>query len=396
MSEIINSPENRLTQLVKFARGMALGENGTQLYNQYRSVTETVSPHETMEVLDVLLREGMDHATLKAAIARILNVFYKSLNTWEWEPPGEGHFLHYLMLENRAVETIMTDLKTISKSLFTHPTPEGYAQLKDKIRALQPYELHYLKKENILFPHIEKTFPGHGCLSIMWSFHDDFRKSLKTLDTLLSRPSIDKKQLSTELGRLFFTVLPIIFREEHIVFPVALRAIPEAGWDEMMAQSIETGWCYIPQPKPATTRKQELSVNGRIDLGTGLLTAKQIELLLNTVPVDVTFIDEHDEVKYFSGGNHRIFHRSKAIIGRKVQNCHPPESVHMVNQIVDAFKSGTRDHADFWITMKERFIHIRYFAVRDENGQYKGTLEVSQDVTEIRALEGQRRLLEWE
>lgn len=176
-----------------------------------------------------------------------------------------------------------------------------------------------------------------------------------------------------------------------------LRAIPEDAWVAMMDQSFETGWCYIQQPE--ITHHQGIKSNSNtdlIDLGTGVLAADQIKLLLNTIPVDVTFIDENDEVRYFSGGNHRIFHRSAAIIGRKVQNCHPPESVHMVNQIVDAFKSGVRDHADFWITMKGKFLHIRYFAVRNEQELYKGTLEVSQDVTEIRALQGQRRLLEWE
>ena len=117
--------------------------------------------------------------------------------------------------------------------------------------------------------------------------------------------------------------------------------------------------------------------------------------MLNELPVDITFVDEHDEVRYFSGARHRIFPRSKAIIGRKVQNCHPPESVHIVNEIVEAFRNGTKSHADFWIKMKGRFIHIRYFALRDEQGCYKGTIEVSQDATEIRALEGEQRLLDW-
>jgi DUF438 domain-containing protein len=118
-------------------------------------------------------------------------------------------------------------------------------------------------------------------------------------------------------------------------------------------------------------------------------------MLLNNLPVDITFIDENDEVLYFSGAKDRIFPRSKAIIGRKVQNCHPPESVHIVNEIITAFRNGQNDHADFWIQMKSRFINIRYFALRNEQGLYKGTIEVSQDVTEIRSLQGECRLLEW-
>lgn len=397
MSELINTPEERLNQLISFAKGMVSGENGVELYQKYRSVTDKVTPTEAMEVLDVLLREGIPAEKLKAAIGKILNIFYKSLATFEWGKPAAGHFIHYLMLENREVEKIMTELKALSKKAFASQKTADYQKLKAKLQDLKPFELHYIKKENILFPYIEKAFPGYRCLSIMWSFHDDFRRSLKVIDGLLDQTKIDIKPLSNELGKLFFTVLPIIFREEHIVFPVALRAIPEDAWKAMMAQSFETGWCYIQQPE--ITHHKDIKSNSNIDLidlGTGVLAADQIKHILNTIPVDVTFIDENDEVRYFSGGNHRIFPRSAAIIGRKVQNCHPPESVHMVNQIVDAFKSGARDHADFWITLKGKFLHIRYFAVRNEQGTYKGTLEVSQDVTEIRALQGERRLLEWE
>jgi len=118
-------------------------------------------------------------------------------------------------------------------------------------------------------------------------------------------------------------------------------------------------------------------------------------LMLNNLPVDITFVDEHDEVCYFSGAKHRIFPRSKAIIGRKVQNCHPPKSVHIVNEIIAAFRTGKKDHADFWIQMKGSFIHIRYFALRNESGEYKGTIEVSQDATDVRQLQGERRLLDW-
>jgi DUF438 domain-containing protein len=385
MSELINTPENRLTLLIDFANGMVNGDNGVQLYEKHKHITDTVTPTEAMEVLDVLLRKGMPPEKLKAALGKIINVFYKSLEGFDWEKPEAGHFLHHLMLENRAVEQIMESIKNISKDLFGNPTFEKYQSLREGINELLPYELHYLKKENILFPYIEKAFPGYLCLSIMWSFHDDFRSSLKTLDAMLSEAEIDPKKLSNELGKLFFTVYPIIFREEQIVYPVAIRAIPESGW------------CYIDEPKPMEASKQQPSKKtGLMDLETGLLSVEQVKLLLNHIPVDVTFIDENDEVRYFSGGTHRIFPRSKAIIGRKVQNCHPPESVHMVNQIVDAFKNGERDHADFWTTIKGKFLHIRYFAVRDEGGTYKGTLEVSQDVTDIRALEGQRRLLEWD
>jgi hypothetical protein len=137
-------------------------------------------------------------------------------------------------------------------------------------------------------------------------------------------------------------------------------------------------------------------VAGALGLSTGQMTLEQINLMLTHLPVDLTFVDEDDRVAYYSEGPERIFPRSPAIIGREVRNCHPPKSVHIVNKILDAFKSGARGTAEFWIELGGRFIYIRYFAVRDSNGYYRGTLEVSQDLTEIRKLEGQQRLLDWD
>jgi DUF438 domain-containing protein len=292
----------------------------------------------------------------------------------------------------------MAEMKLVIKQIFNSPDPDFsvlFENLRQHHSKLKAYELHYIKKENILFSYIEKAFPQFRCLQLMWSFHDDFRRSMKNLETILNSENPVKENLNKELGKLFFVVFPIIFREEQIVFPVAYRAIPAPLWNEMLQQSFETGYCYFTPEKSNTKNSHLPTPSGKLNLGTGSLTIDQVILLLNNLPVDMTFVDENDEVSYFSGGKHRIFPRSKAIIGRKVQNCHPPESVHVVNEIVEAFRSGHKDHADFWIQIRGRFIHIQYFAIRDESGKYKGTLEVSQDVTGLRQLKGERRLLDW-
>lgn len=145
------------------------------------------------------------------------------------------------------------------------------------------------------------------------------------------------------------------------------------------------------------TFPKEESLNGSVmlPLDVGSLSLEQVNLILKYLPVDISFINENDEVVYYSGSKKRIFPRSPGVIGRKVQRCHPPKSVHVVNSILEAFKSGKQDVAEFWIQMNERLIFIRYFAVHDSNGRYVGTLEVSQDVTDIKELEGEKRLLEW-
>jgi DUF438 domain-containing protein len=200
----------------------------------------------------------------------------------------------------------------------------------------------------------------------------------------------------------------MVYKEEHILFPTALEKLSAEEWTAIRAQTAEIGTCYV-EPEdlqaphvemPAEAPLPSEAVSGDlIPLSTGALTARQIDLMLTHLPVDVTYVDEHDVVRFFSATPERIFPRSPAIIGRKVQKCHPPASVHRVQRILDDFRAGTREGAEFWIQMGPpdaggKFIHIRYFALRDEDGAYCGTLEVSQDVTGIRALQGERRLLD--
>ncbi len=400
MSEVIINKAERLPALTDFARRLINGENGKLLIEKFSEQISRVTPMEVMMIFDNLLVNEFPLPVVKANTGKIINVFYRSLSSFHWDKPGEGHFLFHLMAENRGAEEIMTGMKSVIKLLFhseaEDPT-ELVLQLMSLLERLKNYELHYLKKENILFPYLERVFPQYHCLQLMWSFHDDFRSSIKILKDILNSNPLNREDLNKELGTLFFTVYPVIFREEQIIFPVALKAIGEDGWSDMMDQSLVTGWCYISEPgKKKKTGHSAFNPASEINLETGFLTPLQLIGMLNTLPFEITFVDASDEVRYFSGGDHQIFTRSKAIIGRKVQNCHPHESVHIVNEILESFKSGKKDHADFWINIKDRFIYIRYFAVRGEDGEYVGTIEVTQDGTELRSLKGERRLLEWD
>ena len=201
------------------------------------------------------------------------------------------------------------------------------------------------------------------------------------------------------------TIDDMVTKEEKILFPMAIEMLAGDEWVEIRAGEGEVGYALIgavapwpadsetpvaPQAGPAASG----GPSGLLDLTTGALTREQIDLMLGALPMDISFVDEHDQVRYYSEGE-RIFPRSPAVIGRKVQNCHPPSSVDKVQEIIDAFRSGEKSTADFWIPYQGRFVHIRYFAMRDASGAYQGTLETVQDVTAIRALEGQRRLVDW-
>ncbi|RLG90247.1 DUF438 domain-containing protein, partial [Candidatus Bathyarchaeota archaeon] len=222
-------------------------------------------------------------------------------------------------------------------------------------------------------------------------------------------PRVEFKSFREQLSELSVSLSIMLsshfFKENSILFPTALKVISPDEWNEIRRDFDEVGYCCFT-PSHLKTRKirkiapQEEKPTGKEEAGTlvfetGLLSKEEIEAVLDTLPVDISFVDKNDEVKYFNKAEERIFVRTKAVIGRKVQQCHPQKSVHIVNRILEAFKKGEKDKAEFWINLKGRLVHIRYFAVRDKKGQYLGTLEVTQDITDIKKIEGEKRLLDW-
>jgi len=270
-------------------------------------------------------------------------------------------------------------------------------------------EAHYVRKENLLFPYLEKH-GVRGPSSVMWAIHDDVRAQWKELARILdSHADYDSEALTAAVADVVepmtTAIREMIYKEKKILYPMALEKLSEAEWLAIKAQSDELGYCLIepgdewaPSPmngeiKP-TVDTEVQDESAAIPLDAGSMTPKEINLLLKRLPVDITFVDKNDTVRYFSQTAERIFPRARAIIGRKVQMCHPPASVHIVTGIVDDFRNKRRDVAEFWIQMKDMFVHIRYFPLFDEDGEYVGTIEVSQNIAPLRALTGERRLLD--
>ncbi|MFH1001221.1 MAG: PAS domain-containing protein, partial [Bacteroidota bacterium] len=262
---------------------------------------------------------------------------------------------------------------------------------------LQKIELHYTAKENILFPQLEAHWKEYGCLKLMWSFHDDIRQNLKQILALIISANFDLKTFNKLAGLLFFNISTIIFREERILFPTMTETLIPALMDKMLIELAEMKLPFIKIKNPAYKIKKEVdSFNKRIiNFSSGKISIEQIELIFNHLPVDITFVDEYEKVCFFSSPKHRIFPRSASIIGREVQNCHPPDSVDVVNRIIESFKSGEKENASFWLKLGEKFVLIQYFAVRDTNQNYRGVLEVSQEISEIQSLSGEKKLLDW-
>jgi len=408
MSEFINNNQARINSLYDFCYRLTEGEKGSDLIKKHQAAINDLTANDIIQVVHRLIESDLPLDKIKIGINKALNVFHKQILAQEQVSLPEEHFLTYLKKENRELERRLQNLKSWVKD-FNNENLDSLKiaeHLRIGVEDLMQMEKHYIRKENILFPYFEKEFPQYKCLGLMWSIHDDIRNRQKALLMALLEIDLDKKHINKLLGDLFFDMYTIIFREEYLLFPVALHAVNQDAWDEMLQQSDALGYAYIQAPKikkKEKVKKDQSFVsdflsenkleNTLLNFDTGLMTLQQAILLLNNLPVDITMIDENDKVCFFSNPKERFFPRSKAIIGRTVQNCHPPESVHIVNELVEAFRDGSKDSEPFWIEMKGRFILIQYFALRDEKGFYKGCIEVSQDLTDIRSLTGEKRLM---
>ncbi|MFN7249960.1 MAG: DUF438 domain-containing protein [Anaerobacillus sp.] len=308
-----------------------------------------------------------------------------------------GHPIHTFCRENRELENLLqSKLNPSIEEFEKEDSPDNIYKLVDNCNLLYDIDKHFTRKEQLLFPYLEK-YGINGPSVNMWRLDDYIRDAIKEAKKLLTNYNGDKEKVLSTLRYVVEQITLMIYREEHILFPMSMSHLTEDEWIKIAQESDEIGYCLtepaaVWKPERVDIHAKAIS-DGYIKLETGVLSLNQLELMLNHLPVDITFIDDKDIVRYFSHGKERIFARTKAIIGRTVQNCHPPKSAHIVEAILDDFKSGKKETEDFWIKFKDKYVYIRYFAVRNEQNKYMGTLEFTQNIDPIQAIEGEKRIL---
>jgi PAS domain S-box-containing protein len=406
MSEFINNAEKKRNLLKELILKLHKGESQEQVKAELRQVLGQIPYDDVVRVEQELIAGGLPQEEVVKLCDVHTAVLDGSIDRTAAKTPVPGHPVHTMGQENRALEGEIAELE---KKFHDTPfgtaekaEPDRYYDLIHHFNRLMDVDKHYKRKENLIFPFLEK----HGITAppaVMWAKHDETRallkKALQILQSGLDNRS-EIRWLVPELQVATKAIIDMIGKEDNILFPMCMDTLTEEEWYEVYLQSPEIGFClYDPKEewKPASINVDAAAADpgsgGRIILPTGSLSVKELVSLLDTVPLDITFVDADDTVRYFSQGKERVFTRSRAIIGRKVQQCHPPASVSRVQKILDDFRSGTHDSAAFWINHKGRFIHIEYFALRDDKGSYLGTIEVSQDLTDKKKLEGEQRLV---
>jgi uncharacterized protein len=416
MSELINNREEgisahrtaRIHLLKEIIKELHHGKSVEEVKSKFNQAVGEISVDEISELEQVLMQEeGIPVTEVQRLCSVHAAVFKGSIqDIYRAHKPEEqpGHPVFIFKRENQEIDRLANFKIALHLDQFLKDQGEANRlKLLEDFSLLYDVDKHYSRKENLLFPFLEK-YGIYGPTKVMWAVDDGIRMGIKEVKAKLSHYEGNAQSVVDLAKRVLNEVTEMIYKEEHILLPMALEKLTEDEWLQIAAQSEEVGYCliapdqaWIPERAAEPGADQGLASSplqeGYIRMSTGILSVKQMESILNHLPVDLTFIDENDIVRYFSQGKERIFVRTKAVIGRSVQNCHPPQSVHVVNQLLADFKAGVKDAEDFWIPVKDKFVYIRYFAVRDEEGNYLGTLEFTQNIKPIQELTGQKRIL---
>lgn len=414
MATKLDADPRRISILVQVVIDYFDGHEIPELKQRLSTELGTITSSEMAYAVQVLAdsKQAIGNDTFVEEHELLMHELLDSILTsdsTEGTPPG--HPVNTFMKENRAIAALVGEIRS---RVAEHESSENADWLSKALSRLWQIDIHYTRKELQLFPFLEKAGFDRPS-TVMWSVHDDIRSKIKEQRQHLAQ---DQSSLSRDgIVDVLNAVDDMIHKEETVLYPTSLQLLNDSTWGDIRRGESEIGYCLIDPPVPweptslvpredgrepqqaaarhslelrpaRPTRVSEDIQNARIgtiELGNGALTPDELNLLLKHVPLDITYVDEFDEVRFYNRGTERVFPRSPGIIGREVRYCHPPKSVHIVLEIVSEFKSGNRDIAEFWLQMGGAFLHIRYFALRDDDGAYKGVIEVSQDITHLRA-----------
>ena len=380
--------EDKIELLFDYILSIRNGDGSYELFKSHETEIHQLEAIDLFILFERLLKTDQPKDILPY-LDKLIHVFSQGLTEKKRiYPEGILSFLH------RENEAMILKLNHIQSLLHVGLKDIDPSILLPLFIELQIFNTHYQKLQNVMFPHLEKADERLKGLKIMWTLQDQTKTDLKTIISRL--PLV--KQLDTELiikfGDYFFAAFGLIQKEELILFQVALDLLSTDELNIIEQQMSDFEPCFIAA-LPKTNAVFNFNTDFLYRSETGHLNYEQLTLVLNALPLDITLIDQDDKVIYFNTAVERLFPRSSAVIGRDVRNCHPAESVYVVEEILSAFKNKSRQEATFYIHMKEKYILIRYIALWNHNNDYRGCLEITQEISKIQALKGDRRLLDW-
>lgn len=407
MSEIINNSQKRKELLKHLILQLHKNEAPEVVKKRLVEILRSIPYNEVVEVEQELISEGLPEEEVLRFCDIHTAVLDGSIDTSAAKSVPPGHPVDTFKQENRALEEYLTKAKSLfdqGNKLKQEDVNEYILKLKSVFNFLSDVDKHYKRKEYLLFPFLEKAGIT-GPPKVMWGKHDETRELLKAAHESLSVKDISVEEVPALIVLVLLPAIDaiegMIMKEEEILLPMSLDTLNEEAWYQIYKETNQFGYTlYDPQTewRPADVNTNEVIylTEDAIRVNSGSFSIKELETIFRTLPIDITFVDKDDKVKFFSHGTKKVFDRNRSIIGRDVRLCHPPGSVHIVEQIIDDFKSGKENKAAFWISsFMGQFVYIEYTALRGTDNEYLGVMEVTQNITELRSLEGDQRLLSY-
>lgn len=444
MTELLNNREYKKEQLKKLLLRIHEGEDVNKLKDEFRQVLSGISPLEIPIIEQELVKEGVSAKDIAKMCDLHVELFREAVaGTEELEEKDlpDGHPLKTLYLENKEImkdsEMLNLYARTLATTRDERMREEILGVLEEIVGNLRKVGFtHYNREEMLTFPYIERR--GLTAIAtVLWTKHDEIRFMVKRLAELLRKRNEMPweefvERFKEKAGEASFALSDMVFRENNIYYPTLKALLSDGEWKAIRMQEDEIGYYKVNPPawdpgedvkplhpweidpelsveellnlpkevqqalrgQPLEFDRSELEREGDIDLGTGYVSIEELKAIFEALPVDVTFIDRDDRVRFFSPGE-RIFTRTPSILGRPVQLCHPPKSVHIVNKILRAFKEGRKKEAAFWLRLGPKYVYIKYVPLFDEEGNYLGTLEMTMDIAPYKEIDGEKRLLDW-
>jgi DUF438 domain-containing protein len=399
MSELINQSKIRQELLKKIIRGIHEDGDVEKAKAEFKKHFSEVSTEEISQMEQALIREGMAIEEVQRLCDVHVSVFEGAIS--DIHPTKDvsktlGHPVQVFVEENDRIEQLIHEE---IEPYLDQKGPTAVLMLRVAFDRLQEIHHHYARKEYLFFPNLEKkgiTAPP----KVMWAVDDEIRQQIKKVQIMLGEVNGSFEETKALVVATIQKVRDMISKENDILIPLLIDTLSFFDWVVIDGATPEIGYFLekpiytwkAEEPKAEVEEQGDIQTHDMIALGVGRLNHEQLEAMLNTLPLDLTFVDADNKVRYFTQGQDRIFDRPSTIIGRDVSMCHPPASVHVVEAIVDDFRNGRKDHEDFWLHVKGMFVHIRYYAVRNKDNAYLGTLEVTQDIQPLIELEGEKRL----
>ncbi len=403
MSEMIDNQHKKRQEMLKtIIKGLHQGVSLEDAKAEFKKHFQSITTEEITAMEQSLIKEGMNVTEIQKLCDVHAAVFEGSISDIH---PGKkkdftealGHPVQVFLEENQRLEKLLMEEVD---PFINIPGKTPALMLRIGFDRLKEIDKHYARKEYLFFPHLEKkgiTAPP----KVMWGVDDEIRAQIKEVIALLSTPDYIEKDVWAKANAVVAKVRDMISKENNILIPLLKENLTFFNWISVDSASPEVGY-FLEKPKvswkdegPQEEKESEVTMSPTdvIPLGAGGLTSEELSAMLNSLPLDMTFVDAEGHVKYFTQGKERIFVRPLTVIGRHVSMCHPPASVAIVEGIIESFRTGKKDHEDFWIQSHGKFIYIRYYAVRSPEGKFLGTLELTQDIKPIRDLEGEKRLV---